>query len=71
MGHRIELGEIETAVSSLEDVTMNCCLYDEKHSKIVLFLDLITKKSVIMLILRKSGKFTQKVNDLFTIKQTA
>ena len=39
MGHRIELGEIETAVSSLEDVTMNCCLYDEKHSKIVLFLD--------------------------------
>ena len=39
MGHRIELGEIETAVSSLPDVTMNCCLYDEKHSKIVLFLD--------------------------------
>ena len=39
MGHRIELGEIETAVSSLEDITMNCCLYDEKHSKIVLFLD--------------------------------
>ena len=26
MGHRIELGEIETAVSSLEDITMNCCL---------------------------------------------
>ena len=39
MGHRIELGEIETAVSSLPDVTMNCCLYDEKHSKIVLFMD--------------------------------
>ena len=39
MGHRIELGEIETAVSSLEGVTVCCCLYDEKKSKIVLFLD--------------------------------
>lgn len=39
MGHRIELGEIETAVSSLEGVTVCCCLYDDKHSKIVLFLD--------------------------------
>ena len=47
MGHRIELGEIETAVSSLEDVTMNCCLYDEKHSKIALFLDKnMTKEEV-------------------------
>lgn len=47
MGHRIELGEIETAVSSLPDVTMNCCLYDEKHSKIVLFLDKdMTKEEV-------------------------
>lgn len=47
MGHRIELGEIETAVSSLEDVTMNCCLYDDKHSKIVLFLDKnMTKEEV-------------------------
>lgn len=39
LGHRIELGEIETAVSSLPDVTMNCCLYDEKRSRIVLFID--------------------------------
>lgn len=39
MGHRIELGEIETAVSSLPGVAMNCCLYDEKRSRIVLFLD--------------------------------
>jgi len=39
MGHRIELGEIETAVSSLEGVTSCCCLYDDKHSKIVLFVD--------------------------------
>ena len=37
LGHRIELGEIETAVSSLEEIEQNCCLYDAKRSKIVLF----------------------------------
>lgn len=36
MGHRIELGEIETAVSSLPEISLNCCLYDEKRQKIVL-----------------------------------
>lgn len=39
MGHRIELGEIETAVSSLPEISLNCCLYDEKRSKIVLFVE--------------------------------
>ncbi|MEZ3507681.1 MAG: amino acid adenylation domain-containing protein [Lachnospiraceae bacterium] len=39
MGHRIELGEIETAVSSLEEIALCCCLYDEKRQKIVLFLE--------------------------------
>lgn len=39
MGHRIELGEIETAVSSLEEISLNCCLYDEKRQKIVLFIE--------------------------------
>ncbi len=39
LGHRIELGEIETAVSSLEEITLCCCLYDEKKQKIVLFID--------------------------------
>lgn len=39
LGHRIELGEIETAVSSLEEVTLNCCLYDERRQQIVLFVD--------------------------------
>lgn len=38
-GHRIELGEIETAVSSIEGISMNCCLYDEEQQKIVLFID--------------------------------
>ncbi|MDO5338345.1 MAG: amino acid adenylation domain-containing protein [Eubacteriales bacterium] len=37
MGNRIELGEIETAVSALEGIDMNCCLYDTRRSKIVLF----------------------------------
>lgn len=37
LGHRIELGEIETAVSSFDDITRNCCIYDTKHSRIVLF----------------------------------
>lgn len=39
LGHRIELGEIETAVSSLEEIAFNCCLYDEKKNKIVLFIE--------------------------------
>lgn len=37
MGHRIELGEIETAVNAMPNVDAACCLYDEKHEKIVLF----------------------------------
>lgn len=37
MGYRIELGEIETAVSSIDGIEQNCCLYDTKRSKIVLF----------------------------------
>lgn len=47
MGHRIELGEIETAVSSLPEVSLCCCLYDEKHSRIVLFIDKEIKKDEI------------------------
>lgn len=39
LGHRIELGEIETAVSSLEGVSVCCCLYNDKRSLIVLFLE--------------------------------
>lgn len=37
MGHRIELGEIETAISAVEGVEQNCCLYDTEKSKIVMF----------------------------------
>lgn len=39
LGHRIELGEIETAVSSLDGISLCCCLYDQEHSRIVLFLE--------------------------------
>lgn len=39
MGYRIELSEIETAVSSLGEISMNCCLYDEKRRKIALFIE--------------------------------
>lgn len=38
LGHRIELGEIETAASSFETIIRNCCLYDTKHSRIVMFI---------------------------------
>ena len=37
MGYRIELGEIETAVSSVDGITRNCCLYDIENSQIVLY----------------------------------
>lgn len=39
MGHRIELGEIETAASSLDGISMVCCLYDDKRRKIVLVFE--------------------------------
>lgn len=39
MGYRIELSEIETVVSSLGEISMNCCLYDEKWQRIVLFVE--------------------------------
>jgi len=44
-GHRIELGEIETAVSSLEDYSRCCCLYDERRHTIVLFVETEEKVS--------------------------
>ncbi len=35
MGRRIELGEIETALLSLKEIRLGCCLYDMKRSWIV------------------------------------
>lgn len=37
MGHRIELGEIETAASSMPGINQNCCVYDERHHRIVMY----------------------------------
>lgn len=49
LGHRIELGEIENAVSALPKVTRCCCLYDDKHARITLFLDTdISKEELCM-----------------------
>lgn len=38
LGYRVELGEIETAVTSFDDIDRCCCAYDNKHSRIVLFV---------------------------------
>ena len=35
-GYRVELGEIEAAVSSIENISYNCCLFDSKKEKIIL-----------------------------------
>lgn len=53
LGHRIELGEVETAISSLEEVTLNCCLYDEKNQRIVLFVDAQVDRDYIKERLKK------------------
>jgi len=37
MGHRIELGEIEAAASLVDGIDMNCCLYDGRRRRIILF----------------------------------
>lgn len=53
MGHRVELGEIETAVSAIEEITLCCCLYDEKRQKIVLFTDVDLEKEYIIEKIKK------------------
>ena len=37
LGHRIELGEIEANVASVPEIQENCCLYDSKKRRIVLY----------------------------------
>lgn len=39
MGHRIELGEIETAISAIDGISMNCCLFDAEKNKIIVFIE--------------------------------
>jgi non-ribosomal peptide synthetase component F len=35
-GYRVELGEIEAAVSAIDKITYNCCLFDSKKEAIIL-----------------------------------
>jgi amino acid adenylation domain-containing protein len=54
MGHRIELGEIETAISAIRGIDSNCCIYDEKLRKIVLFYTGEVLEDTIVKQLKKS-----------------
>lgn len=47
MGRRIELGEIEKAVSSLQEISICCCLYDKRTQQIVLFIEDELEKNYI------------------------
>ena len=53
LGHRIELGEIETAYSSIDDMPLGCCIYDDKRSKIVLITEGEVNKEEVAGILVK------------------
>ncbi|MBQ1311236.1 MAG: amino acid adenylation domain-containing protein [Blautia sp.] len=48
LGYRIELGEIETVISSIPGVDLNCCLYDTKKKRIVLFYTGTVEKKELM-----------------------
>lgn len=48
LGYRIELGEIETAVSSIDGVTRNCCVFDEIKDRIVLFYSGNTEENQVV-----------------------
>lgn len=54
MGHRIELEEIEQVLNSLAEVDRACCLYDERHRKIILFYTGTAKVNELKDILRKT-----------------
>lgn len=49
MGYRIELGEIETAINSMDNMILCCCVYQEETAEIVLFYQApkIEKEGVI------------------------
>lgn len=58
MGHRIELGEVEGACQALEGVSRVCCIYDEKHSKILAFyVGELDSKAIIQGVGEKLPRF--------------
>jgi len=61
MGHRIELGEIETVATSIEGVDKCCCLYDNKKSRIMLYVQLEQGVELTQAELRKQLK--QRLSD--------
>ena len=69
MGHRIELGEIETAVSSLEEISLCCCLYDEKHQRIELFIEAELDKAYINERLSRMIPEYMLPNKVITLKE--
>lgn len=69
MGHRIELGEIETAVSSLPQIALCCCLYDEKRQKIVLFIEEELDKASINEQIKKLVPEYMLPNKVITLKK--
>lgn len=52
MGHRIELGEIEASASAVKGLDMNCCLYDDKISRIVLYYTGHAEKGEVSAVLK-------------------
>lgn len=51
LGYRIELGEIETAASSVDELSGQCVLYDNKKKEIVMFY--VSKVEIDKKIIRK------------------
>ncbi len=46
-GYRIELGEIETAVSSVKEIELNCCIFDDNNQIIMcVYVGAIDKKEL-------------------------
>ena len=39
MGHRIELEELEVHLNSIDGIARSCCLFDQKHGKIIAFIE--------------------------------
>ncbi len=53
MGHRIELAEIEVCVSTLEEIKMCCCVFDNKTSRLYLYCVTELDQRQIMAELKK------------------
>lgn len=57
-GYRIELGEIETAVSAVEEIESNCCLFDAEEQLILcIFTGEIEKKNLRAKIKEKLPRY--------------